>query len=62
MKDIRPLVEDLRLDPKQRWIELRAACEPTGLVRPADILTRVCGFDEDTVRGVRIIKQETFFR
>ncbi len=62
VKDIRPLVECLRLDPEQRRIELRAACKPAGLVRPADILTRVCGFDEDTVRGVRIVKQETFFR
>lgn len=62
VKDIRPLVEELRLDPKQRRIELRVACEPAGMVRPADILTRVCGFDEDTVRGVRIIKKETFFR
>jgi len=62
VKDIRPLVEDLRLDPKQRRIELRAACEPAGLVRPADILTKVCSFDEDTARGVRIIKKKTFFR
>jgi radical SAM family uncharacterized protein/radical SAM-linked protein len=62
VKDIRPLVEDLRLDPKQRRISLRAACKQAGLVRPADILTNVCGFDEDTARGVRIIKQETFFR
>ena len=62
VKDIRPLVEDLRLDPKQRRIELCVACEPAGMVRPADILARVCGFDEDTARGVRIIKKETFFR
>ncbi|MFH1080022.1 MAG: TIGR03960 family B12-binding radical SAM protein [Pseudomonadota bacterium] len=62
VKDIRALVMDLRLDPKQRRIELHVACKPAGLVRPADILTKVCGFDEDMARGVRIIKKETFFR
>jgi radical SAM family uncharacterized protein/radical SAM-linked protein len=61
VKDIRPLVMDLRLDQKQRRIELRVACKPAGMVRPADILTKVCDFDEETARGVRIIKRETFF-
>jgi hypothetical protein len=61
VKDIRPLVMDLRLDQKQRRIELRVACEPAGMVRPADILTKVCDFDEETTRGVRVIKRETFF-
>ena len=62
VKDIRPLVEDLRLDSRNRRIELRVGCEPAGLVRPADILTKVCGFDDETARGVRIVKQKTFFR
>jgi hypothetical protein len=62
LKDIRPLVEDLKLDSRNRRIELRVGCEPAGLVRPADILTKVCGFDDETARGVRIVKQKTFFR
>jgi radical SAM family uncharacterized protein/radical SAM-linked protein len=61
VKNIRPLVIDLRLDQKQRRIDLRVSCEPAGTVRPADILSKVCDFDEETVRGVRVIKRETFF-
>jgi radical SAM family uncharacterized protein/radical SAM-linked protein len=62
IKDIRPRVEELRLDSERRLIGLRVGCEPAGMVRPADILKKVCGFDDTTVRGVRIVKQDTFFR
>ena len=61
VKDIRPLVLDVRLDQDERRIELRVACEPAGMVRPMDILTKVCAFDEETARSVRIIKRETYF-
>jgi radical SAM-linked protein len=62
LKDIRPLVKDIRLDASRRFIELHVACEPAGMVRPADILTEVFDFDRETGRGVRIVKQETIFR
>jgi radical SAM family uncharacterized protein/radical SAM-linked protein len=61
VKNIRPLVLDIRLNQDQRRIELRVACEPAGMVRPADILTKVCNFDEEMSRSVRIIKRETYF-
>jgi radical SAM-linked protein len=61
VKDIRPLVLDIRLDQAHRRIELRVACEPAGMVRPADILTKVCNFDEALARSVRVIKRETYF-
>jgi radical SAM family uncharacterized protein/radical SAM-linked protein len=61
LKDVRPLVMDLRLDQKQRRIDLRVFCEPAGTVRPADILSKVCDFDEETVQRVRVLKRETLF-
>lgn len=61
-KNIRPLVKDLHLEPGQRRIELLASCEPAGMVRPQDILLKVCDLDEPAVRMTRIIKTQTFFR
>jgi radical SAM family uncharacterized protein/radical SAM-linked protein len=61
VKNIRPLVVDLQFDQKQRWICLRVSCEPTGTVRPADILSKVLDFDEETVHQARVIKRETIF-
>jgi len=61
IKNIRPLVKELHLNRKHRRIELLASCKPAGMVRPVDILMKVCDFDEETVRMARIIKTETFF-
>lgn len=61
-KDIRPLVTQMRFDPSRRSIDLLVSGEPTGTVRPVDIITKVLGFNEEFVLKVRIVKQKTHFR
>jgi radical SAM family uncharacterized protein/radical SAM-linked protein len=62
IKNIRPFVTSLQLDQNTRQIGLSVSFGPEGTVRPMDILTRVCGIDEETARSARILKTGTLFK
>jgi radical SAM family uncharacterized protein/radical SAM-linked protein len=61
IKDIRPLVETLSLDPQGGRILLSVRMEKEGTVRVLDILTEVLGLDRETALQVRTIKTKTRF-
>ena len=61
IKNIRPFVTSLYVDQKTFQISLSVSFGPEGSTRPMDILTKVCGIDEETARIVRILKTTTFF-
>jgi radical SAM family uncharacterized protein/radical SAM-linked protein len=62
IKNIRPLVRDLAIDPQSRAVILTAMLGAGGAtVRPVDILTEVLGLDDDAAKTIRVIKTDTCF-
>jgi len=62
MKNIRPLVQNLALDPKSHTVTLTALLGEAGAaVRPIDILSEVLGLDDDAARSCRVTKTDTCF-
>lgn len=59
IKEIRPLVADLALDPGSPRLTLSAHFGPQGSVRPAELLTDLFGLSPGTVNRARIVKIAT---
>jgi len=55
-KDIRPLVTSLAFDTKEDILSVSTRFDPVGGVKPLEILTQVLGYDDESARGIRIIK------
>ncbi|MDO9514564.1 MAG: TIGR03936 family radical SAM-associated protein, partial [Syntrophales bacterium] len=55
-KDIRPLVTSLAFDMKETVLSVSTRFDPSGGVKPLEILTQVVGYDDESARGIRIIK------
>ena len=55
-KDIRPLVTSLAFDPQEAVLSVSTRFDPLGGVKPLEVLTQVVGYDDESARGIRIIK------
>lgn len=62
VKDIRPLVEDLRFDPAARIMTLRIKWHNNGTLNPLDFFRDVLALTDADLAETRIAKTETFFR
>ncbi|MDD5724476.1 MAG: TIGR03936 family radical SAM-associated protein, partial [Syntrophales bacterium] len=57
-KDIRQMVISLTFDTEESLLSVSTRFDPSGGVKPLEILTQVVGYDEETARGTRIIKTQ----
>ena len=55
-KDIRPLVHSLSIDMENAVLSLSVRFDPSGGVKPMEILTQVAGFDDEYAKRATIIK------
>jgi len=55
-KDIRPLVTALAFDAKKAVLSVSTRFDPSGGVKPLEILMQVTGRDDESARGIRIVK------
>ncbi|NLA39981.1 MAG: TIGR03960 family B12-binding radical SAM protein [Smithella sp.] len=58
-RDIRPFVEALFLNVKEKTVTLTARHAQTGSVRPVDILRHVLGFSEEETQRIGVVKMKT---
>jgi len=61
-KDIRPLVASLAFETKESMLSVSTRFDPSGGVKPLEILTQVIGYNEESARGTRIIKTRVRFK
>lgn len=59
LKDIRPYVEKMALDPAKKKLELTIRYSQQGSARPQDIITHVLRFNEEESRQIRVLKTHT---
>ncbi len=57
-KDIRPLVSYIAFDEENNMIAASTVFDPTGGIKPIEILTHVLGYEERVAMGIRIIKTQ----
>lgn len=58
-RDIRPLVEKIKLDRMEKKVELSVRHAQQGAARPADIIAHILGFNEEESRNIRTVKTST---
>ncbi|MBP6916547.1 MAG: hypothetical protein KBB93_10655, partial [Syntrophaceae bacterium] len=58
-RDIRPFVEALSLNIKEKTVTLTVRHAQTGSVRPVDILRHVLGFSEEEMQRIGVVKMKT---
>ena len=56
VKDIRPLVTGLSINSSGEILTLSTRFDPTGGVKPFEILTQILGHDDDTAKRAKVIK------
>ena len=61
-RDIRPFVETMTLDAKEKKVAITVRHAQTGSVRPIDIIQHVLGFPADQIQRVNIIKTGTILK
>lgn len=59
IKNIRPFVQNLVLDPASKTIKLIVSYVHEGSARPADIITYVLGFDSAKACRIKVVKTKT---
>ncbi|MRR17783.1 MAG: DUF2344 domain-containing protein, partial [Deltaproteobacteria bacterium] len=62
IRDIRPFVEAMTFDPREKKVALTLRHAQAGSVRPIDVIEHVLGFPADQIQRVNIIKTQTILR
>ncbi|HRV44271.1 MAG TPA: TIGR03960 family B12-binding radical SAM protein [Smithellaceae bacterium] len=58
-RDIRPFVEAMTLNAKEKKVALTVRHAQTGSVRPIDVIRHVLGFSEKETQRIRVVKTKT---
>ncbi|HPK52923.1 MAG TPA: TIGR03936 family radical SAM-associated protein, partial [Smithellaceae bacterium] len=62
LKNIRPYVEKMAIDPENRKVDLTVRHSQQGSARPGDIITHVLGYATEADKPIRILKTRTLLR